>query len=143
MWGEIDTSNDSRCREIRRCGKCSQPSVTVVHVTQHYNRGLPAGRTYVHRCGGCNTSFDSISWWRAITNLFFAGMITVFGFGMLTIVASTIYDYGIQAVVSGDARGWGYIAGGLALFLGGLGWSAWTTWLVARLMFLHPVAGSR
>ena len=143
MWGEIDTSNDARCREIRRCAKCSAPSVTVVHVTQHYSRGLPTGRTYMHRCGGCSASFDSISVWRAMTQLFLAAMLTVVGFGMTMVLVGALFDYGLDVFAHMDGGGWGYTIGGLLFFVGGLAWAAWTTWLVARLMFLHPVAGSR
>src|SRR5260221_8899225 len=125
MWGAVDTSNDPRCREIRRCGKCTAPSITVVHVIQHYNRGLPMGRTYTHRCGACNTTFDSISWWRAISSVGFAGMITVFGFGMITMLLGNLYDYGFDAVLNGNSRAIGYGLFGFALFLGGLAWAAW------------------
>lgn len=143
MWGEVDTTNDARCREVRRCAKCSAPSVTVFHVTQHYNRGLPTGRSYSHRCGSCSTTFDSISIYRAITQYLFAGILAVVGFGMTMVMVSAIFDYGLSVIANMDGRGWGYTLGGLAFLLGGLAWAGWTTWLVARLFLLHPVASTR
>jgi hypothetical protein len=143
MWGEIDTSNDARVREVRRCGKCTQPQVTVYHVTQHYSRGMPTGRSYAHRCGACRTTFDSISTWRAATQYMFAGICAFAGFAMFSVLIGAIIDWGPAVLTNMDGRSWGTVLFGLALFLGGMAWAAWTTWLVARLMFLNPVAGSR
>ncbi len=143
MWGPVDTANDARCREIRRCAKCTAPSVSVVHVTQHYSRGLPSGRTYSHRCGSCNVSFHSISVWRALVQLFGAAILVSIGFGITALFVGTLFESGLALLSQADGRMWGTWAIGFLMFFGGLLWSAWTTWLVARLMFLHPVAGSR
>jgi hypothetical protein len=143
MWGEIDTSNDARVREIRRCAKCSAPAVTVFHVTQHYSRGLPTGRSYDHRCGACNVTFESISHYRAFMQLLFAGITASVGFSMMMVLAMDLMQYGITDIASIGARGWGYTLGGFAIFLAALAWGAWTTWIVCRLLFLHPVAGQR
>ena len=143
MWGEIDTASDGRVREVRRCAKCSAPQVTVVHVTQHYSRGLPMGRSYDHRCGGCNTTFASLSHYRAFTQLAFAAMVACFGFSMVMVMVSAIFQYGLSEITNMSGQGWGYTLGGLAIFGAGLAWGAWTTWLVGRLLLLHPVAGTR
>jgi hypothetical protein len=143
MYGEVDTSSDGRVREIRRCGKCTAPQLTVVHVTQHYNRGLPVGRTYVHRCGACNTSFDSISLWRAIVFYLSAGFVASIGFSMVALFLGTLFEQGLALFQYADGRMWGTWAFGAAAFLGGAGWCAWTTWLLGRLILLNPVAGTR
>jgi hypothetical protein len=143
IWGPIDTANDARCREVRRCAKCSAPAVTVVHVTQHYSRGIPSGRTYAHRCGSCNVTFDSISVWRALTTLFAAAIITMIGFGITTTFVSALFEVGLAVFTEADGRTWGTWGVGFLMFFGGLAWVGWTTWLVARLTFLHPVAQTR
>lgn len=143
LWGPIDTANDQRCREVRRCAKCSAPAVTVVHVTQHYSRGLPSGRTYAHRCSACNVTFDSISVWRAMVQFFGAAVIVSIGFTMVALFVSALFDYGLALFQQADGRMWGTWAIGFLMFFGGMAWAGWTTWLVARLMFLHPVASSR
>ena len=143
MWGEIDTSNDARVREVRRCGKCSQPSVTVFHVTQHYNRGMPTGRTYSHRCNSCQTTFDSISTWRALVTLASGVFIASIGFSFLSLFVIELFDHGLDAIRYADGGRWGTWGFGALMLFGGTAWSAWITWLVARLMFLNPVAGTR
>ena len=142
MWGSVDTSNDARCRELRRCAKCGANALTVVHVTQHYSRGLPSGRTYRHRCGGCAVELDSVSWWRAIVELAFAGILACVGFGMLFATIMRIVNFGVAFALHSGGD-WGMGAGGALFFFGGLAWGAWTTWLVTRLVFLHPVVGGR
>ena len=69
MWGGIDANNDSRARELRTCSKCGAGAMTVAHITQHYSRGLPTGRSYQHRCGACRATLKSISHWRALVQL--------------------------------------------------------------------------
>lgn len=68
---------------IRRCAKCGQAAVSVYHVTQHYNRGIPAGQTYAHRCQGCGTTFETISVWKSIFDSLMACFIALPGL-MLT-----------------------------------------------------------
>jgi hypothetical protein len=143
MWGSVDTSNDARVRELRRCAKCTAPAVTVVHVTQHYSRGVPSGRTYQHRCGSCNVTFSSISVWRAVVQLFGAAVLVSIGFGMVGLFIATLFEQGMNLFQYADGRMWGTWAVGALVFFGGLAWASWTTWLVARLMLLHPVAGPR
>lgn len=143
LWGPIDTSNDVRCREVRRCGKCSAPAVTVVHVTQHYSRGLPSGRTYSHRCGACSVMFDSISVWRAMVQLFGAAILVSIGLSMVALFVAALFDSGLALLQQADAGRWGTWGVGFLMFFGGLAWASWITWLVARLMLLHPVASTR
>ena len=63
---------DDRVTTMRRCAKCTQPNVRVHHVTQHYSRGIPMGKTYSHRCGGCNAEFETLSLWKSMSDAFFA-----------------------------------------------------------------------
>ncbi len=140
LWGPIDTQNDLRCRQVRRCGKCTQPRVGVVHVTQHYSRGLPSGRTYLHRCAGCNVSFRSISAWRAVVQLFGATILVSIGFSIVALFLTALFQMGTGIFTQADGRMWGTWAIGALVFFGGLAWASWTTWLVARLMILNPVA---
>lgn len=143
MWGEIDTSNDARCREVRRCAKCSQPSVTVYHVTQHYNRGMPTGRTYSHRCNSCQATFDSISTWRAMITLLSGAFIASIGFSFVSMFVLELFERGMDTVRYADGGRWGTWGFGALMLFGGVAWSGYITWLVARVMFLNPVAGTR
>jgi hypothetical protein len=136
----IDTRTDPRVREVRRCAKCTQPQVTVVHVTQHTQRGLSAGRTYVHRCAACKEQFRSISLWRAIRQLFGAAVMIVAGFFFVSLFFSALFTMGTDLFTQADGRMWGTWAVGAIVFFAGLGWAGWTSWLVARLSILNPVA---
>jgi hypothetical protein len=142
MFGNVDTSSDARVRELRKCGKCAGGSVTVVHVTQHYNRGVPAGRSYQHRCGGCQATFESLSTWRALLELFFGSMLAVIGFGMCALTVASMFDHGIMAPFA-DGGSIGRTVMAVLLLAGGTAWAGFTTWKVLNLMINYPVVGQR
>jgi hypothetical protein len=142
MWGQIDTASDSRARELRKCVKCAGGALAVVHVTQHYSRGLPTGRSYLHRCGGCQATLESISTWRALTQLGFAASLTIGGFVMTLATVLELFEYGPTRAFGDSGSLWRSLLG-VVLLVGGLAWAAWTTWRAANLVINHPVVGSR
>jgi hypothetical protein len=142
MWGQIDTSNDARARELRKCAKCGNGTLHVVHVTQHYSRGVPTGRSYQHRCGSCPATLESISVWRAIVELMFSATLTIGGLFMTLATIAAVIDLGIAGAF-GNGGAIGRTVFGLVLLFGGLAWAGWTTWKAANLMINHPVVGTR
>ena len=75
----INTQDDPRATQLRRCGKCNADAVTCYHVTIHRVNGLPAGRTYAHQCHACKRTFETISVWRTISDGTFAIFLAVIG----------------------------------------------------------------
>jgi hypothetical protein len=107
------SDDDQRARGRRLCASCKQPAVTCVHVTQHLLNGvMPIGRTYVHRCGGCQATFESESPFRTVYELTFGLAALLFGgLGAVFVVAwaidfangvrgmPSLYQMGIGAVM--------------------------------------------
>mgnify|MGYP000976898489 CR=1 FL=1 len=65
--------------------------------SEHYNRGMPTGRTYSHRCNSCQTTFDSISTWRALVTLASGVFIASIGFSFLSLFVIELFDHGLDA----------------------------------------------
>lgn len=136
---------DERATTLRSCAKCSQPAVRVFHVTQHYNRGLPMGKTYSHRCGNCSAQFDTLSWWKSVTDGGFASMILAGGLflfgvrGMPPLFHAVTSPAPMLALRSLDNGTWGSLAGGaFVALLGGL-WLLSVGWQNLSL-FRNPPA---
>lgn len=132
-----DTSDDPRATQLRTCGKCKADAVSCYHVTFHYVNGIPAGRTYLHRCQACRREFTTISLWRLIRDGFSACLLTLLGW---TVGPWMTYDALFVHGPSGTAIGtwmvlllmWGMAIGGLV----------WMGILVERVfrVFENPVA---
>src|SRR5688572_4407569 len=82
LFGSNSTHDDPRATSVRTCGKCKQPAVVCYHVTVHYVNGIPAGRTYAHKCNACNRTFETMSVWRTIRDAFFTFFAAVLGLVM-------------------------------------------------------------
>ena len=81
--------------------------------------------------------------WRALVQAFGASFLVFIGFGIVALFLGGLFEGGLPFLQHADGRMWGTWAVGALMFFGGLAWAAWTTFLVARLMFLNPVASSR
>jgi hypothetical protein len=83
---------DARANDRRVCAKCKQPVVACVNVTQHLLNGvLPIGRSYIHRCGSCQASFETESTFRTVYELWMGTLAFVLGgVGVAFIVAWAI-----------------------------------------------------
>jgi hypothetical protein len=108
---------DGRARATRRCARCGEPTVRVVHVTFHFRGAMPLGRTYRHRCAACSREMVTESPWRSIVEGLAAGSMIVVG--------------GVGAAPSA----WGLVWA--ALGLGGAALLGRTVWRVAQLV-RHP-----
>jgi hypothetical protein len=135
--GKPDTRDDPRATQLRKCGKCSADAVSCYHVTLHYVNGIPAGRTYLHRCQACRREFTTISLWRLIRDGFVAGLITLIGVLMAPFLTyDAVFVHQLMGVSGGQ---WGVIALMWAFALGGLAWIGVLCERVYRV-FENPVA---
>lgn len=119
LFGSTTTHDDPRATQLRVCGKCKQPAVVCYHVTLHSMNGLPAGRTYQHKCNACQRTFTTISLWRLMRDLMVAMIITPIGLIATPLMLLGWYERSFTAVSGGDIG----ILVVMALFaIGGLAW---------------------
>lgn len=139
LFGSNSTHDDPRATELRRCGKCGQDAVTCYHVTVHYVNGIPAGRTYAHKCQRCGRTFETMSVWRTVRDVFFGALCGLFGLFMVPFGTMRIFEVGVTHASGGDwilfGMGWLF-----ALFAVGL---AITVSLRTYRLFENPVAQRR
>lgn len=141
MFGQKpDASNDPRATQLRKCGKCGADAVTCYHVTFHYVNGIPAGRTYLHRCGACRREFTTISLWRLVRDGFSACLIAVIG---LFVAPFQTYSMFFERRLMGVSGGDWFLLVLMWLFL--VGGVAWMGVLIERVfrVFENPVAARR
>jgi hypothetical protein len=136
LFGSDRTDDDPRATSIRTCGKCRADAVVCHHVTVHYVNGLPAGRTYSHKCQQCGRLFTTISTWRTIRDAGFSALSALFGAIMIPLGTARILDVGLSGASGGD---WLLFAMGWLLGLFGVGLGLSITVKTYRL-FENPVS---
>lgn len=129
---------------MRTCARCRAPAVRVAHVIQHYNRGLPMGKSYQHRCEACGVQFETLSGWKSLTDGFFALLVMVGGLVILGGGLPAIY-YAVSSPIPVAALGglgwgtWGAVGGGSLVLLLGMVWLVSVGWQNAALFRNPPV----
>lgn len=137
LFGQPSTADDPRATTLRRCGKCGADAVTCYHVTFHYVNGIPAGRTYEHKCQACGRLFTTISLWRLIRDGFAAGLITLIGWMLAPWMT---WDHVVVNRLMGmSGADWAILALMWAFALGGIAWMFVLAQRTYRL-FENPVA---
>lgn len=137
MFGPPTTSDDPRATQLRKCGKCGADAVTCHHVTIHRVNGLPAGRTYAHRCQQCKREFQTISLWRTISDGIWSVFTTLFG---LIIAPLLTYSWVWERRGMG-VNGWEWV--GLVVLWGcAIGGPLWMFSIAKKTyrLFENPVA---
>lgn len=111
MFGTPDASNDPLATSTRRCGGCGQPAVRCFHVTHHYYKGIPSGRTYEHRCEACGVTFETLSSWRIVTEILSALLLVPMGIFMTFAALANISSSWWLALI-------GLVMGGAGVWIG-------------------------
>ncbi|UJR85103.1 hypothetical protein [Sandaracinus amylolyticus] len=137
LFGQPSAAGDPRATTLRRCGKCKADAVTCYHVTFHYVNGIPAGRTYEHRCRRCGRQFTTISLWRLLRDGFAASLIAVLGLFLAPWL--TYEGVFVNRLMGMDGGEWFALALMWAFAIGG---PAWLFVLALRTyrLFENPIA---